>query len=107
MHQCACSAWTSDMKGDVMSTGEQTNGMSLAEAIRRKHAVRTYTTEPVPAAVIDVILNAGRRAQSSKNTQPWTFILVTDREQLRHLSTAGTYAAQLLNAAFAVVLVAP
>jgi len=90
-----------------MSTEEQTNGMSLAEAIRGKRAVRTYTTDPVPTLVIDTILNAGRRAQSSKNTQPWTFILVTDREQLRRLSTAGTYAGQLLNAAFAVVLVGP
>ena len=34
-------------------------------------------------------------------------ILVTDREQLRRLSTAGTYAAHMSGAAFAVVLVAP
>jgi len=99
------SACTSDMKGNVMSTGEQTGAMSVAEAIRRKRAVRAYTTDPVPEPVIDAILNAGRRAQSSKNSQPWTFILVRDREQLRRLSTAGTYAAHLATAAFAVVLV--
>jgi hypothetical protein len=30
------------MKGNVMSIEEQMNGMSVAEAIRRKRAVRTY-----------------------------------------------------------------
>jgi nitroreductase len=95
----------SDTNGATMSNSEQTGAMSVAEAIRRKRAVRAYTTDPVPEEVIDAILNAGRRAQSSKNSQPWTFILVSDREQLRQLSTAGTYAAHLANAAFAVVLV--
>jgi len=90
-----------------MSTREQTGAMSVAEAIRRKRAVRAYTSDPVPEAIIASILNAGRRAQSSKNSQPWTFILVTERERLRQLSSAGTYAAHLANAAFAVVLVSP
>jgi nitroreductase len=90
-----------------MSSGEQTGAMSVDEAIRRKRAVRRYTTDPVDEQVIHTILNAGRRAQSSKNSQPWTFILVSDREQLRRLSTAGTYAAHIANAAFAVVLVGP
>jgi nitroreductase len=76
-----------------MSTGEQTSAMSVTEAIRRKRAVRAYTPDPVPEAIIDAIVNAGRRAQSSKNSQPWTFILVTDHEQLRRLSMAGAYAA--------------
>lgn len=97
----------SNMNGANMSNPEQTNTMTVAEAIRRKRAVRRYTTDPVDEQVIDAILNAGRHAQSSKNTQPWTFILVSDREQLRRLSTAGTYAAHLVGAAFAVVLVAP
>lgn len=89
-------------------SNQQPNGeMSLAEAIRRKRAVRVYKDEPVPEEVIAGILNAGRRAQSSKNTQPWTFILVTEPTQLQKLSGAGTYATHLAHAAFAVVLVGP
>ena len=88
-----------------MSTGDPIGAMSVAEAIRRKRAVRAYTTDPVPEPVIDAILNAGRRAQSSKNSQPWTFILISGRDQLQRLSTAGSYAAHLASAAFAVVLV--
>lgn len=90
-----------------MSDDRQPEGMSVAEAIRRKRAVRAYTADAVPEETIAAILNAGRRAQSSKNTQPWTFILVSEREQLRLVSTAGSYAAHVPNAAFLVVLVGP
>ena len=80
-----------------MSHAELAPTMSVAEAIRRKRAIRSYRPEPVPDEVIEAILRAGRRAQSSKNSQPWTFILVTDREQLQrvsnvpegHVGTAG------------------
>jgi nitroreductase len=90
-----------------MSSSEQTGSMSVAEAIRRKRAVRSYTAEPVPDTVIAAILDAGRRAQSSKNSQSWSFILVSEREQLERLSTAGNFAAHMPSAAFAVVLVGP
>jgi nitroreductase len=89
-----------------MSSEPETNERSVAEAIRRKRAVRVYTPEPVPEHVMMEILNAGRRAQSSKNSQPWTFVLVTEREQLGRLAAAGTYAAHMASSAFTVVLVA-
>lgn len=88
-----------------MSQEQPAGAMSVSEAIRRKRAVRSYSQEPVPDDLIEAILNAGRRAQSSKNSQPWSFILVTGREQLQRLSTAGTYAAHMPHAAFVVVLV--
>jgi nitroreductase len=88
-----------------MSDEQQPGAMSVAEAIRRKRAVRAYTPKAVPEDVIAAILNAGRRAQSSKNTQPWAFILVTEREQLARVAAAGTYAAHMPGSAFTVVLV--
>ena len=88
-----------------MSSEQRSGAMSVAEAIRRKRAVRAYTPEPVPEEVMMAVLNAGRRAQSSKNSQPWTFVLVTEREQLARVAGAGVYAAHMNNAAFAVVLV--
>lgn len=84
---------------------EQTTGMTVTEAIRRKRAVRSYAATPVPEELIETILNAGRRAQSSKNSQPWSFILLTERERMQHLSTAGSFAAHMPHAAFVVVLV--
>ena len=91
----------------MSSSDPNTSGLSVAEAIRAKRAVRAYSAEPVPNDVIQAILGAGRRAQSSKNDQPWTFVVVTEREQLQRLSTAGSYTAHMPGSAFTVVLVAP
>jgi nitroreductase len=79
--------------------------MKVLEAIRTKRAVRQFTDQPVPDDLIREILNAGRRAQSSKNDQPWHFIVVRNRDTLRQLSECGQYAGHLAGAAFAVALV--
>ena len=80
--------------------------MKVSELIRTKRAVRQFTDEPLSEEAIRSILNAGRRAQSSKNTQPWHFIAIRDRETLRQLSQCGAYAGHLAGAPFAVALIA-
>jgi nitroreductase len=79
--------------------------MNVSEAIRTKRAVRVFTDQPVLEDVMNAILDAGRRSQSSKNTQPWQFVVVRDRATLEALSKAGDYAQHMAGAAFAVVLV--
>jgi nitroreductase len=79
--------------------------MDVREAIRKKRATRQFTEEPVPPAVEEAILNAGRLSQSSKNSQPWQFVLVRNRETLKQLSETGTYAGHLAGADFGVVFV--
>lgn len=78
--------------------------MTVASAIGSFRAVRQFTDQPLPDDIIHEILNAGRRAQSSKNTQPWQFVAVRDKETLRQLSTCGTYAGHLAGATLGVAL---
>jgi len=78
--------------------------MDVLEAIASKRAVRHFTDQPIADADLRVILNAGRRAQSSKNTQPWTFIAIRDRQTLQRLSECGVYAGHLAGAAIGVAL---
>ena len=78
--------------------------MNVSDAIRLKRAVHKFTPEPLPEDVILVILNAGRRAQSSKNTQPWHFIAITDKGILKQLSECGEWAGHLAGAALGVAL---
>jgi nitroreductase len=79
--------------------------MNVSEAIRMKRAVRTFTTEPLPEEAIYAILNAGRRAQSSKNTQPWYFIAITDKAVLKQLAECGQWAGHLAGAALGVAII--
>jgi nitroreductase len=81
--------------------------MNVAEAIRTKRAIRLFEDRPLPDEAVNAILNAGRRAQSSKNSQPWHFIVVRKREALVALSKLGTYAGHLAGAAMSVVIVTP
>jgi nitroreductase len=79
--------------------------LNVSKAIRQKRAVRNFTSEPLPQATILAILNAGRRSQSSKNSQPWHFIAVTERDALQALSECGDWAGHLAGAALGVAII--
>ncbi len=81
--------------------------MDVATAIRMKRAVRQYKAEPLPEDAVLAILNAGRRAQSSKNSQPWQFIAIRDKNQLKRLSECGNWAGHLAGAALGVAILTP
>ena len=51
-------------------------GMNVRDAVRTKRAVRSFDGRPLAQADLDRILDAGRRAHSSKNQQRWAFIVV-------------------------------
>ncbi len=79
--------------------------MNVIEAIRSKRAVRAYRAEPLPDDVIRNILHAGRRAQSSKNTQPWQFIAIRDKPTLAALAATSENIAFLAGTALTVAIV--
>jgi nitroreductase len=78
--------------------------MNVSDAIRQKRAVREFSSQPLSEEAVRAILNAGRRAQSSKNTQTWQFIAIRERELLKQLSTYGDYAGHLAGAALGVLI---
>jgi nitroreductase len=81
--------------------------MNVSEAVRTKRAVRKFLDEPLPDEVARAILNAGRRSQSSKNSQAWQFIAMRDQDVLKALSTCGEWAGHLAGAALGVALLTP
>jgi nitroreductase len=81
--------------------------MDVFAAISTARAVRRFDDRPIEQPDLDRILAAARLSPSSKNDQRWTFILCTDREHLRQLSTIGDYAGHLAGAAAAVAVVMP
>lgn len=79
--------------------------MNVSEAIRTKRAVRQFQDRSLPDDIVAAILNAGRRSQSSKNSQPWHFIAIRDRSILKQLSECGEWAGHLAGAAMGVALI--
>jgi nitroreductase len=81
--------------------------MYVSEAIRTKRAVRQFLDKPLPDDATRAILNAGRRSQSSKNSQAWQFIAIREKSILKALSACGTWAGHLAGAALAVAILTP
>ena len=81
--------------------------MDVLQVIKQKRAVRQFRPEPLPQEAVLAILNAGRRAQSSKNGQPWRFIAIQDKVILKSLSECGVYAGHLAGAALGVAILTP
>jgi len=80
--------------------------METWDAIRARRNVRVYTEQPIAAPDLDRILEAGRRSPSSQNSQPWDFVVVTEREQLQELSKVWSHAQHVAISAATVAPVA-
>ncbi len=77
------------------------------DALRARRNVRQFTEHPVPDEALDRVLEAGRRAPSAGNWQPWDFVLITDRAQLVELAKVWQGAKHVAGAAAAIAIVAP
>ena len=55
-------------------------------AIRRVSQIRLYTADAVPDDVIAELLELARWTGSSRNSQPWHFVVVRDTEKLKAIS---------------------
>lgn len=77
------------------------------DAIRARRNVRQFAGQPIPFEHVERILEAGRRAPSSRNTQPWDFVVVNDRGQLAELATVWRGAGHVARSAVTVALIAP
>jgi nitroreductase len=77
------------------------------DALRSRRNVREFSHTPVSGEDLTKILEAGRLAPSAKNWQPWNFVLVTDRDQLRDLTGVWQGAQHVGGAAAAIAIVAP
>src|ERR1700758_5672680 len=81
--------------------------MEAWDAIGARRNVRQDQPEPVSEDDLNRVAEAGWRAPSAKNRQPWDFVIVTDRAQLQELSTVWRGAGHIASAPAAIALVVP
>ncbi len=72
--------------------------MEAYKNILTKRDSRSYSGQEISDEVLQHILQAGRMAGSSKNTQPWGFIVIRDDEQKAAIKKCGDFANHVPNA---------
>jgi nitroreductase len=80
--------------------------METWDAIRARRNVRQYTDQPITRGDLERILDAGRRAPSASNWQPWNFVVVAERARLTELSTVWRAAGHVARSAATIAIVA-
>ncbi len=88
-----------------IENGEPGDGITAWDAIRSRRNIRQYAPRPITAADLDQILEAARRSPSSQNTQPWDFVVVTDRDRLRRLAGVWFGGAHVAGSAATIALI--
>ncbi len=71
--------------------------MDVFETVRTVLAVRAFQAKPVPPETVRRIVQAAHLTASSKNGQPWHFIVVQKKETLQKLGAlarTGPYSAE-------------
>ncbi len=86
--------------------GIEAGHLITPDAIKSRRNVRRYAHQPITGPDLDDILEAGRRSPSSRNTQPWDFIAVTDPDQLTRLAKVWIGAGHVAGSAATIALIA-
>ncbi len=79
--------------------------MEALEALVARHATRWFQARPVPRAVLEKIVDAGRLAATARNEQPWEFIVVTDPTRRRALADLTDFGKFIAEAGACVVVI--
>ncbi len=58
--------------------------METLQAIATRTSIRRFTDKEIPIEIIKTVLEAGIKAPSGGNIQPWRFIVVTDKAKIKN-----------------------
>jgi nitroreductase len=77
--------------------------MDVTEAIQKRVTIRRWAAQPVEKEKILKVLEAGRRAPSWGNVQPWRFVVVQDKAKIEELAKSGAGQPHILTAPVIIV----
>ncbi|MDE5844786.1 MAG: nitroreductase family protein [Muribaculaceae bacterium] len=93
----ACSEKASD------NNNQSNNTAAVIDNIMTRTSIRKFTNQPIGADTLTSLVKAGMAAPTAVNKQPWSFIVVTEREVLDSLMNVHPYS-NLATATAAIVV---
>ncbi|MGL5346284.1 MAG: nitroreductase family protein [Peptostreptococcaceae bacterium] len=76
----------------------------MLDVIKKRCSIRIYTEQKIEESKITELLKAAMQAPSSKNSQPWEFIVVDDKDILKKLSKSQHRAKHIEHAPICVAV---
>jgi nitroreductase len=76
--------------------------MALVDALLSRRSIRQFEPKAIPQTELDIILEAGQKAPSALNKQPWHFIVVTD-DEIKHELSKGLFSRFIKHAPITIV----
>lgn len=81
------------------------NAEAVVEEIRKVRQARYFEDRPVPEDVLRQLLEVARWSGSARNQQPWRFVVITDKAQLKAISEVRESINWVADAPLAIALV--
>jgi nitroreductase len=78
--------------------------MDTIKAIMTRRSIRRFKIRPVEEKKIEILLQAAMQAPSARNSQPWHFIVITERGLLSAIPEFHPNAKMLLQAPAAIMI---
>ena len=83
---------------------QQPQAPSALDVIMTRTSIRSFTGDAVPQEQLETILKAGMAAPTAMNSQPWKFVVVTDKEKIAQVFGGG-WRPEMFTTAGAVIVV--
>lgn len=78
--------------------------MDALTAIEQRHSTREFTDRAIAHEVLERIVDAGRRAPTARNEQPWLFVVVTNAQTKRRIAELADYGRFIAGAAACIAV---
>ena len=86
-------------------TTDALSARQVTRFLRDLRQTRRFRTDPVPDDVLHDLLEVARWTGSSKNSQPWHFLVVREPETLVRLSELGNFTSFVAGSVLAIAIV--
>lgn len=84
--------------------GSRPETPSALDVIMTRTSIRQFTGEPVSMEQLEILLRAGMAAPTAMNSQPWRFVVLTEKERIAELFGGGPRSGMFTDAGAVIIV---
>ncbi len=74
------------------------------KSIKCRRSIRNYQTAEIPEDVLEELIDCARLAPTARNTQPWEFIIIKDKDTLDNIGRLASHGPFIKDAAACIIV---